>query len=312
MDGQGSGYFDPTASDLIFCEQDVSRMSPELDMAYSYLLLHASFAGTSMCMVSNRAAYYAEAELLPPHYNTITTSDSNLYSPTPYNPPMPVHPNTNSDFILSPENGPNGGSGVGFGAYMDLPPCHAGSFQSCITHTPHIIDTDSTPRAWNPDSNSVQYDNCQSSPSIGHETADITITKDAELAERDSSSQPDANQSSKSESNTKTNANPSHPFMFNNIEDAFRYPCYGEGCNKTFARKEHATRHYRTKHEKSTKYLTCEFCGKNTFNRSDNLNAHRKLHARSRPRNSNGVHFVPDAVPAMQMNRKRGRPRLNA
>ncbi|RBA18469.1 hypothetical protein FPRO05_10764 [Fusarium proliferatum] len=132
MDGQGSAYFDPKASDLIFCEQDVSRMSPEPDMAYSYPLF------------------------------------------------------------------------------------------------------------------------------IGHETADITITKDADLAERDSPSQPDANQSSKSESNTKTNANPSHPFMFNNIEDGFRYPCYGEGCNKTFARKEHATRHYRTKHEKTTCQIKTE------------------------------------------------------
>lgn len=65
------------------------------------------------------------------------------------------------------------------------------------------------------------------------------------------------------------------------------------------------------KHNKKILWLTCEFCGKDTFTRTDNLNAHWRLHARERTRHSNGVHFVPAAATAMKENpgTKRGRPR---
>ncbi|KAF5578393.1 zinc finger odd-paired-like (opl) [Fusarium pseudoanthophilum] len=74
-----------------------------------------------------------------------------------------------------------------------------------------------------------------------------------------------------------------------------RYPCPYPGCRMRFKRKEHAKRHHISKHLGKGIRLTCEFCGKNTFNRADNLNAHRKLHARRRPAISSGVHYIPHA-----------------
>ncbi|KAH7199110.1 uncharacterized protein B0J16DRAFT_252371, partial [Fusarium flagelliforme] len=76
--------------------------------------------------------------------------------------------------------------------------------------------------------------------------------------------------------------------------------CGIKGCTRTFKRKEHAKRHYKTRHDKTIPRLTCEFCGKDTFTRTDNLNAHRRLHARERTRHNNGAHFVPAAVIAIK------------
>ncbi|KAF5642154.1 zinc finger odd-paired-like (opl) [Fusarium sp. NRRL 52700] len=79
------------------------------------------------------------------------------------------------------------------------------------------------------------------------------------------------------------------------LADSFRYPCSHKTCTKSFKRKEHAKRHYLT---------CCEFCGKDTFTRTDNLNAHRRLHARSPPKPSSGVHFVPAALEAFKRRTK--------
>ncbi|KAF4943624.1 hypothetical protein FGADI_13288 [Fusarium gaditjirri] len=84
------------------------------------------------------------------------------------------------------------------------------------------------------------------------------------------------------------------------LMDSFRYPCPQKTCAKSFKRKEHAKRHYVTKHKPRTYHLQCEFCGKDTFTRQDNLNAHRRLHARNPPKNSSGVHFVPAALKMLQ------------
>ena len=56
--------------------------------------------------------------------------------------------------------------------------------------------------------------------------------------------------------------------------------------------------------------FSCEFCGKDQFNRQDNLNNHRKLHARPNSRNR-GVEFIPAAVPVIEQeerSRKRRAP----
>ncbi|KAK2127569.1 hypothetical protein NOF04DRAFT_1278872 [Fusarium oxysporum II5] len=92
---------------------------------------------------------------------------------------------------------------------------------------------------------------------------------------------------------------PSNPAELS-LLDCFRYPCPYSGCSKTFKRKEHAKRHYITKHETKRNQLVCEFCGKNTFTRRDNLNAHRRLHARGPTRFNTGVHFVPAVREALQ------------
>ncbi|KAG4283213.1 hypothetical protein FPRO06_09886 [Fusarium proliferatum] len=81
---------------------------------------------------------------------------------------------------------------------------------------------------------------------------------------------------------------------------SFRYPCPQESCSKTFKRKEHAKRHYTTKHRPRNRRLQCEFCGKDNFTRQDNLNAHRRLHARRPAKNASGVHFVPAALEMLQ------------
>ncbi|KAF5543971.1 zinc finger odd-paired-like (opl) [Fusarium mexicanum] len=88
------------------------------------------------------------------------------------------------------------------------------------------------------------------------------------------------------------------------LADSFRFPCGYKTCTKSFKRKEHAKRHYLTKHKPNQLRLQCEFCGKDTFTRRDNLNAHRRLHARSPPKQSSGVHFVPAALEAFQRRRK--------
>ncbi|KAG5756790.1 hypothetical protein H9Q69_002507 [Fusarium xylarioides] len=84
------------------------------------------------------------------------------------------------------------------------------------------------------------------------------------------------------------------------LMETFRYPCTHRSCTKSFKRKEHAKRHYLTKHRPSQRRLQCEFCGKDTFTRTDNLNAHRRLHARRPAKHNSGVHFVPEALQVFQ------------
>ncbi|KAG5654816.1 hypothetical protein KAF25_007628 [Fusarium avenaceum] len=74
-----------------------------------------------------------------------------------------------------------------------------------------------------------------------------------------------------------------------------RGSCDYPGCGKAFRRKEHLKRHKQVSHGEGPNRFSCEFCGKDQFNRRDNLDFHRKLHAR--PNSSQrGVKFVADAV----------------
>ncbi|EXK79709.1 hypothetical protein FOQG_15734 [Fusarium oxysporum f. sp. raphani 54005] len=75
--------------------------------------------------------------------------------------------------------------------------------------------------------------------------------------------------------------------------------CDYPGCDKAFRRNEHLKRHKQTFHGEGPNRFSCEFCGKDQFNRQDNLNNHRKLHARPNSRNR-GVEFIPAAVPVIE------------
>ncbi|PFH55176.1 hypothetical protein XA68_10514 [Ophiocordyceps unilateralis] len=86
--------------------------------------------------------------------------------------------------------------------------------------------------------------------------------------------------------------------------------CDYPGCHKAFRRNEHLKRHKQTFHGEGPNRFSCEFCGKDQFNRQDNLNNHRKLHARPNSRNR-GVEFIPAAVPVIEQeerSRKRRAP----
>ncbi|KAJ4261612.1 hypothetical protein NW762_007044 [Fusarium torreyae] len=86
--------------------------------------------------------------------------------------------------------------------------------------------------------------------------------------------------------------------------------CDYPGCSKAFRRNEHLKRHKQTFHGEGPNRFSCEFCGKDQFNRQDNLNNHRKLHARPNSRNR-GVEFIPAAVPVIEQeerSRKRRAP----
>ncbi|KAK7570310.1 hypothetical protein V3481_019491 [Fusarium oxysporum f. sp. vasinfectum] len=86
--------------------------------------------------------------------------------------------------------------------------------------------------------------------------------------------------------------------------------CDYPGCHKAFQRKEHLKRHKQIFHGEGPNRFSCEFCGKDQFNRQDNLNNHRKLHARPNSRNR-GVEFIPAAVPVIEQeerSRKRRAP----
>ncbi|KPM45593.1 hypothetical protein AK830_g869 [Neonectria ditissima] len=86
--------------------------------------------------------------------------------------------------------------------------------------------------------------------------------------------------------------------------------CDYDGCHKAFRRNEHLKRHKQTFHGEGPNRFSCEFCGKDQFNRQDNLNNHRKLHARPNSRNR-GVEYIPSAVAVIEQeerSRKRRAP----
>lgn len=86
--------------------------------------------------------------------------------------------------------------------------------------------------------------------------------------------------------------------------------CDYPGCHKAFRRNEHLKRHKQTFHGEGPNRFSCEFCGKDQFNRQDNLNNHRKLHARPNSRNR-GVEFIPAAqaiIEQEERSRKRRAP----
>ncbi|KAF4956619.1 hypothetical protein FSARC_11524 [Fusarium sarcochroum] len=86
--------------------------------------------------------------------------------------------------------------------------------------------------------------------------------------------------------------------------------CDYPGCAKSFRRNEHLKRHKQTFHGEGPNRFSCEFCGKDQFNRQDNLRNHRKLHARPNSRNR-GVEFLPAAVAIIEQeerSRKRRAP----
>ncbi|KAG7403583.1 C2H2 type master regulator of conidiophore development brlA [Fusarium oxysporum f. sp. rapae] len=88
------------------------------------------------------------------------------------------------------------------------------------------------------------------------------------------------------------------------------YKCDYPGCHKAFRRNEHLKRHKQASHGEGPNRFSCEFCGKDQFNRQDNLNNHRKLHARPNSRNR-GVEFIPAAVLVIEQeerSRKRRAP----
>ncbi|KAK2603739.1 hypothetical protein QQS21_004115 [Conoideocrella luteorostrata] len=83
-------------------------------------------------------------------------------------------------------------------------------------------------------------------------------------------------------------------------------------CHKAFRRSEHLKRHKQTFHGEKSSCYSCEFCGKSNFSRQDNLNNHRKLHARANSIRRRGVSFVPHAVAIIEeeersRRRRRGR-----
>ncbi|KAH7190107.1 hypothetical protein DER44DRAFT_844804 [Fusarium oxysporum] len=80
------------------------------------------------------------------------------------------------------------------------------------------------------------------------------------------------------------------------------------GCHKAFRRIEHLKRHKQTFHDEGPNRFSCEFCGKDQFNRQENLNNHRKLHARPNSRNR-GVEFLPAAVPVIEQEERSRRRR---
>ncbi|KAF5247458.1 hypothetical protein FANTH_6366 [Fusarium anthophilum] len=84
--------------------------------------------------------------------------------------------------------------------------------------------------------------------------------------------------------------------------------CDYSGCQKTFKRREHLKRHKASFHGEGPNRFLCEFCGKTQFNRQDNLNSHRKLHARRNGRGC-GVVFVQGAVSIIRQEEKRRRRR---
>ncbi|PCD21301.1 hypothetical protein AU210_016267 [Fusarium oxysporum f. sp. radicis-cucumerinum] len=93
--------------------------------------------------------------------------------------------------------------------------------------------------------------------------------------------------------------------------DVLRRPmckCDYPGCHKAFRRNEHLKRHKQTFHGEGPNRFLCEFCGKDQFNRQDNLNNHRKLHARPNSRNR-GVEFIPAAVPVIEQEGRSRKPR---
>ncbi|KFA61862.1 hypothetical protein S40285_07086 [Stachybotrys chlorohalonatus IBT 40285] len=86
--------------------------------------------------------------------------------------------------------------------------------------------------------------------------------------------------------------------------------CDYPGCEKAFRRNEHLKRHKQTFHGEGPNRFPCEFCGKDQFNRRDNLDNHRKLHARPNSRNR-GVEYIPAAVAIIEQeerSRKRRAP----
>ncbi|EFY85864.1 putative zinc finger protein odd-paired-like (opl) [Metarhizium acridum CQMa 102] len=86
-----------------------------------------------------------------------------------------------------------------------------------------------------------------------------------------------------------------------------KFKCRYLGCHKMFRRREHLKRHQQTFHGEGPNRFACEFCGRDQFNRRDNLNNHRKLHARPRSGNRS-VKFIPAAIPIIEQeerNRKR-------
>ncbi|KAK0386378.1 hypothetical protein NLU13_6215 [Sarocladium strictum] len=83
------------------------------------------------------------------------------------------------------------------------------------------------------------------------------------------------------------------------VVGAAKHKCEYPGCSKAFRRMEHLKRHKQTTHGEGPNRFRCEFCKKDQFNRQDNLNNHRKLHARPNSRNR-GVEFMPEAVPIIE------------
>ncbi|SCO54590.1 uncharacterized protein FFNC_15586 [Fusarium fujikuroi] len=82
--------------------------------------------------------------------------------------------------------------------------------------------------------------------------------------------------------------------------------CDFPGCKRHYTRMEHLKRHKQTTHAKRIKRFCCEFCGKDQFNRHDNLLNHRKLHARAKSRNPR-VRVIPAAASVIEEANRSGK-----
>ncbi|KAF4455911.1 hypothetical protein F53441_1848 [Fusarium austroafricanum] len=94
-----------------------------------------------------------------------------------------------------------------------------------------------------------------------------------------------------------------------NVDLGAKYNCDYPGCQKSYKRREHLKRHKQTSHVAWPNHLACEFCGKDQFSRKDNLNIHRRLHARPTIC-SRRVQFIPAAVPVIDQEKRSKEQRL--
>lgn len=61
-------------------------------------------------------------------------------------------------------------------------------------------------------------------------------------------------------------------------------------------------------HSEGPNRFSCEFCGKDRFNRRDNLDAHRRRHAE--PGSRGRVEFIPASVPVIEQEELSRRRRI--
>ncbi|KAL7940345.1 hypothetical protein V8C42DRAFT_337789 [Trichoderma barbatum] len=95
-----------------------------------------------------------------------------------------------------------------------------------------------------------------------------------------------------------------------NLVRKARCKCDYPNCDKAFKRDGHLKRHKQTFHGEGPNRFSCEFCGKSQYNRQDNLNNHRKLHAWPKS-GKRGVEFIPAAIRVIEKeerSRKRRAP----
>ncbi|VTO83121.1 unnamed protein product [Fusarium graminearum] len=216
-------------------------MSAELDSVSSQLVLRGEYADPSVLRFSNPIGYYINTASLFLSQNTISTPVSIHCPSNPYTPAITMPSNIEPGFILRP------GIELDVSSSMNSTPgMEEGFSQRHTIHKVGLSDIDAIPSAWNLESGLVQSDNCWSSPSTSNEPAGMTVHDDPELVQWDPSSWLDTNQLSSHGPIIEDTIN-SHPILpLAGNEDSFRFLCSSKDCTRTFKRKEHAKRHYKT------------------------------------------------------------------